>query len=200
MSGLLTRYRLLRSSGGHSIMTGNKDVDGRRTGPSWITAVILLMAGMTGVSGNADAQTPPAPPRPINVYISPTQGLIFGAFFQGVTGGTIILYPDGSRSATGDLVLAGLGVPFSPAIFEIDANPGTVVTILNGPDVTLNGSNGGTIRLHIGSSSPSSPLITTAVPPAMTQVRIGGTLTVGPPLANPSGSYSGTFTVTFIQQ
>lgn len=156
-------------------------------------ALFLLIYGLT-------VQAQPPPPRPINVFINPAQGLIFGAFFQGVTGGTVILFPDGSRSATGDLVLANLGVPFSPAIYEIDANAGTLISILNGPDVTLTGSNGGSIRLHIGSSSPASPFITTAIPPARTQVRIGGTLTVGSPLANPSGSYNGTYSVTFIQQ
>ena len=155
--------------------------------------LFLLLSGLT-----VHAQQPP--PRPINVYVNPAQGLIFGAFFQGVTGGTVILFPDGSRSVTGDLVLANLGVPFSPAIYQIDANVGTVITIMNGPDVTLSGSNGGSIRLHIGTSSTGSPFITAVTPPAMTQVRIGGTLTVGSPLANPSGSYSGMFSVTFVQQ
>ena len=156
-------------------------------------ALFLLVYGLS-------VQAQPPPPRPINVFINPAQGLIFGAFFQGVTGGTVILFPDGSRSATGDLVLANLGVPFSPAIYEIDANAGTLISILNGPDVMLTGSNGGSIRLHIGNSSPASPFITTAIPPGRTQVRIGGTLTVGSPLANPSGSYNGTYSVTFIQQ
>ena len=144
------------------------------------------------------AQQPP--PRPINVFVNPAQGLNFGAFYQGVTGGTVVVFPDGSRSTTGDIVQASLGIPFSPAIYEIDANVGTLISIMNGPDVTLTGSNGGTIHLHIGASLPTSPLITTAVPPARTQVTIGGTLTIGPPLANPSGSYSGMFSVTFIQQ
>jgi hypothetical protein len=159
-----------------------------------IRFTILLLT----FSPAAIAQQPP--PAPITVYANPAQGLMFGAFFQGVTGGTVIINPDGSRSVTGDLVQANFGIMFSPAIIEVTGNVGTVVTILNGPDVTLNGSNGGTVRMHLGSSSTGSPFITTAVPPAMNQVRIGGTLTVGSPLANPSGSYSGTFSVTFIQQ
>jgi len=140
------------------------------------------------------------PPRPISIYVNPAQGLVFGAFFQGNSGGNVIIYPDGSRSVTGDLVQANLGIPFSPAIFEVDANPGTVVSILNGPDAVLTGSNGGTMTLHIGNASTGSSFVTTAVPPSRTQVRIGGTLTAGNKLANPSGVYSGTFSVTFIQE
>jgi hypothetical protein len=146
------------------------------------------------------ATAQPPPPRPIAVYANPAQGMIFGAFFQGSSGGTVILFPDGSRSSTGSLVLANLGFPFSPALFEVDANQGTAITIMNGPDVTLTGSNGGSIGLHIGAASTGSHFITTVVSPTRTEVWIGGTLTVGPPIANPSGSYSGTFSVTFIQQ
>ena len=157
--------------------------------------VSLLLAG---ISFSVVAQPPP--PRPISIYVNPAQGMIFGAFFQGVSGGTVILYPDGSRAVTGSLVQANLGYPFSPAIFEVDASVGTMVSIMNGPDVTLTGSNGGTISLHIGAASTGSSFVTAIAPPSRTQVRIGGTLTVGNALANPSGNYSGTFSVTFIQQ
>ena len=172
-----------------------------RTTPSYrkfVHALIAVMGSLLFVHATAHAQEPP--PRPISIYVNPAQGLIFGAFFQGPTGGTVTVYPDGSRSVSGSIVQANLGFPFSPAIFEVDANKGTLITILNGPDVTLTGSNGGTLSMHIGTSSTGSPFITTATSPARTQVRIGGTLTVGVPLANPAGSYSGTFSVTFIQQ
>ena len=160
--------------------------------------LLLYVSILMGCSLLTKAQPPP--PRPLSIYVNPAQGLIFGAFFQGVSGGAVVVYPDGSRSVTGSLVQANLGYPFSPAIFEVDANQGTVVSIMNGPDVTLTGSNGGTLGLHIGAASTGSVFITTAAPPSRTQVRIGGTLTVGNPLANPSGNYSGTFSITFIQQ
>jgi hypothetical protein len=161
---------------------------------SSIGVIILLLFALFTVH----AQEPP--PRPISIFVNPAQGLIFGAFFQGPTGGTVTVNPDGSRMVTGSIVQANLGFPFSPAIFEVDANPGTLITIMNGPDITLTGSNGGTLSMHIGTSSTGSPFVATATSPARTQVKIGGTLTVGNPLANPSGSYSGTFSVTFIQQ
>ena len=156
-------------------------------------ALLFLFYGLS-----ANAQEPP--PRPLTIYANPAQGLIFGAFYQGMSGGNVILSPDGSRSVTGDLIQANLGIPFSPAIFEIDADPGSLISVLNGPDVILTGSNGGFIGLHIGACDKGSPFITIVAPPARTEVRIGGTLTVGNPLANPSGAYSGTFSVTFIRE
>jgi hypothetical protein len=140
------------------------------------------------------------PPRPVTIFVNPAQGLSFGAFVQGSSGGTVIIFANGSRSVTGSVIQANLGYSFSPAIFEVDAEPGTLVTIVNGPDISLSGSNGGSMNMHIGASSLGSPFIATAVSPSRTQLRIGGTLTVGTPLANPPGSYNGVFSVTFIQQ
>lgn len=140
------------------------------------------------------------PPKPIAVYVSPSQGMNFGAFFHGTAGGTIIVDATGSRSTTGSVVQASMGIPFSPAIFEVEANQGTILNILNGPDVLLTGSNGGSLTLHLGGADIVTPYITSAIPPSRTTVRIGGTLTVGTAIANPPGSYSGSFFVTFIQE
>ena len=59
------------------------------------------------------------------------------------------------------------------------ANPGTVISILNGPNVILPGSNGGSITLSIGTSDPVSPFVTTAIPPLPTYLNVGGTITIG---------------------
>jgi hypothetical protein len=160
---------------------------------------ILLIVGLTlfGLIWQLKAMAQEQPPRPISC--SCTQNLSFGAFFQAISGGTVIIFPDGSRSVTGDVIQANLGFLYFPAIFEITANRGTLITVVNGSDVTLTGSNGGSMVMHIGTSLPGSPFITTVSPPTKTQVKVGGTLTVGTPLANPAGSYSGTFQVTFNQ-
>ncbi|MET4141740.1 DUF4402 domain-containing protein [Pedobacter sp. UYP1] len=169
----------------------------------WIKGLLMLPFLFISYQGFAQrkisALGPENPPRPITIYVNPAQGLSFGAFYQGSSGGTVIIYPNGSRSTTGSVIQTSQGVSFSPAIFEVDAEPGTVVTISNGPDVTLTGSTGGTVSLHIGGSDLGSPFTTTAVSPARTQIRIGGTLTLTSPLASPPGNYSGTFSVTFIQ-
>jgi hypothetical protein len=133
------------------------------------------------------------------VTVTP-QSLGFGAFYPGAAGGTVTINPSGARSATGDVVLLNLGFSFTPALYEIVGNPGTVITLLNGSDVSLAGSNGGSMTLHIGISDPLSPFVLTVPYPMPTQLRIGGTLTVGNIGANPPGAYTGTFNVTFNQQ
>jgi Domain of unknown function (DUF4402) len=143
------------------------------------------------------AQEPP--PRPITVTAT-GQALSFGAFSQGAVGGTVTITSVGSRSSTGDVVLLNLGYSFSTALYQIVANRGTVISLLNGPDVSLPGSNGGSMTLHIGNSSPASPFVTTVVPPIPTLLNVGGVLTVGSPLSNPPGSYNGSFNITFIQE
>lgn len=175
-------------------MTLFNHIFNRKVAGLFTTAGTLLLIGCL----HAGAQQ--LPPRPISIFVNPAQGLIFGAFFQGVSGGMVIIYPDGSRAVTGSIVPANLGFPFSPAIFEVDANPGTLIAIMNGPDVTLTGSNGGFMLLHIGAASTGPSFVATAVPPGRTLVRIGGTLTAGNPLASPPGAYNGVFSVTFIQQ
>ncbi len=164
-----------------------------------ISRKLLLLIGilMLSVSVRLSAQEPP--PRPIEVTVD--QNLGFGAFSPGPAGGTVILDPAGTRSSTGDIILLNLTAPFYMiASYRLVANPGTVVSILNGSDVILNGSNGGSMTLHIGNSDPGSPFVMTTVPPAYTTMHVGGSLTVGNLLSNPAGSYSGIFYITFIQE
>jgi hypothetical protein len=136
----------------------------------------------------------PDPPRPITVTV--TQNLTFGAFYHGASGGTVTIGTDGSRSSTVSVVLLNLvGYPYFQAIYRVTGRPGTLVSLLNGPDALLPGSNGGSISLHIGNSNPASPFITV---PGGLSLNVGGTLIVGNSTANPPGNYSGTFDLTFI--
>jgi len=155
-----------------------------------ICGTILLL--ISHMSAFAQEQ----PPKPIKVTVDLVQNLNFGTFCYGNgSGTTVIIYSDGARSFTGNIIL--LSSSFSAALYDIEAIPGTLITISNGPDAILTGSNGGSMILHIGDTFPMSPFIATGV---HTAVTIGGTLTVGTSGANPSGIYGGTFSVTFIQQ
>jgi hypothetical protein len=132
--------------------------------------------------------------------VTPVQNLSFGAFYPGNNGGTVSISTNGTRTATGSVQLLYLGQPYCQARFEIQAVVGTTISILNSPDVTLTGSNGGTMSLHLDVTDPVSPFISNVAPPGSTTVNVGGTLRIGSPAQTPSGSYSGTFNLTFNYQ
>lgn len=160
----------------------------------YFTVVILSIA-----TSFCYAQTPTdtLPGDPGGLYAYTIQNINFGAFSHGNTGGTLIIGSDGTRTATGDVVPLNLGVSYYNAIFEIEAPPGAIISMINGPDATLTGSNGGSMSLHIGNPYPASPFSNTNAPPARTQVSIGGTLTVGASGTAPPGTYTGTIYITF---
>lgn len=138
------------------------------------------------------------PPRPISVKVSTLQFLQFGSFIQAGDYGTITVDYNGSRSATGSIILPNMSsaAPPTPALFLVDAEPGTLITIINNNPAFLY-KGGYKMTLTIGESSMGSPFITKS---QETPVYIGGTLEVKPLTSNPAGAYNGTFTVTFIQQ
>lgn len=167
---------------------------------SKVLSRLLIVTLLTIMSQLAMAQTEPPPtdsvpidPGSISVYT--IQNMSFGAFINGPGGGTVSISPTGTRSSTGAVIPVNLGVTYCQAIFEVDAPLGTTISILNGPDATLTGSNGGSMTLAIGSADPASPFTTTVAQPSKTQVNIGGTLTVG--TGSLPGTYVGTFSITF---
>jgi hypothetical protein len=159
----------------------------------WFLFPLMSLFFIFMASGSVKGQ--PHPPRPINVTVN--QNLSFGAFTHGASGGSVIIDSNGSRSSTLSVILLNFGIGYAQAIYRINGPAGTVISLLNGPDAFLPGSNGGTLRLHIGNSNPASPFVTTA---GSTLINVGGTLTVGDSGANPPGSYSGSFNITFIQE
>ena len=159
------------------------------------TIAIIVSLFLVFICFSANAQE--HPPRPMIVNLHAVQNLSFGAFIQGNVGGQVIIDPQGSRTVTGDLIPANMGYSYYPAIFQIDAIPGTVISILFGSDVLLPGNHGGSITLSVDTSLPHSPFITKT---ASTLVRVGGSLEVGDSGHNPAGDYYGTFFITFIQQ
>lgn len=160
----------------------------------WMPFCLLVCLLMSFLQGEAQ---PEKPPRPISVTVNTAQHLSFGSFIPtGSTGSVTVTY-DGGRSSTGSIILPNMFSIVTAALFIVDAEPGTLITIVNGPTATLSGSNGGIVSLQVGESSVGNPFITRAY---STQVFIGGTLTIGPLESNPAGLYNGSFQVTFIQQ
>lgn len=163
---------------------------------AFIATAILVLCGLFTT---LNAQ--PHPPRPVVITVNHLQPLAFGAFIPGVSGGTVTVAPDGSsRIATGTVILLNLGFIYTPAMFYVKANPGTVISLLVGPPSVINGSNGGTLSLQLDGTYPASPFVIQVPFQQKTTVLLGGTLTVGTIASNPPGSYSGTIDVTFVQE
>lgn len=160
--------------------------------------IVFLLIGSLQVS--AQNPTDSVPPDPGAIMVYTMQNLSFGAFSNGSNGGTISIGSNGQRSVTGDITPLNMGVQFHPALFEVDAVQGSIISIMNGSNISLTGSNGGSINLQLGVSDPVSPFITLVPQPQRTPVQIGGTLTIGNPSSNPPGTYSGTFYITFNQE
>ena len=162
-----------------------------------ILLAIIIMS-VTGIINESLAQQ--MPPRPVIVTVNPSQPLAFGAFALSLSGGTVTVNTDGSRSYTGNIFLIGMGYPYSPAMFYIRANPGTIISLLNPAPSILTGSGGGSMTLTIDSTDPTTPFVTTVPWTELTTVLVGGTLTVGSLASNPPGSYTGTFNIIFVQE
>lgn len=136
-------------------------------------------------------------PAKAQIAASAIQQLSFGTFCQGIGGGAINVSPEGTRTATGDIIMLNQGgVLYMPAIIEVTAPAGSRITIVE-TNAQLMGSNGGSMTLHINGADPVSPFSTTL---PSTDISIGGSLTVGSQAANPPGKYSGLFYVTFMSE
>jgi hypothetical protein len=145
------------------------------------------------------SQTPFPPPNQLQVFNA--QGLGFGSFYVGATGGTVVMSPGGSRSTTGT-VMGLASDPGMPAIFNVRLVPGRLVHINFSSSATLTRTGGSETLTITGfnSDKPGNSFVTTGGHPFINPVQVGGTLNVGSISANPSGEYQGFFEVTFIQE
>ncbi|GHA31144.1 hypothetical protein GCM10007103_10860 [Salinimicrobium marinum] len=141
------------------------------------------------------------PPIPVKVEVNTSQFLNFGAYTAGNAGGIVSVDDNGTRTSNGDIILLNYGETVSPALYDVTANPGTIITISHAPTFVLKNANGGgSMILRIDSYSQGQTFITTANPPSTTPIYIGGSLQVGNSSANPPGKYIGTIHLDFIQQ
>ena len=150
-------------------------------------------------SAQVHAQSPFPPPGQLQVYA--TQELAFGAFFTGSSGGTVTLSPQGSRSVTG--TVTGLALDNgSAAVFDLRLIPGRIVHIVLPASAQLVRIGGGeTMTItNFTTDKPGNQLVTAASHPFINPVQVGATLNVQHSAANPSGEYTGSFNVTFIQE
>jgi hypothetical protein len=144
------------------------------------------------------------PPVPITVEVRTARNLDFGSFVAGPTGGSVIVDHSGARTENNDIILLSIGSgAVSSALFDIYANPGTIIYIQDNGESILTNGNGGEIYLTVDSfSTGDRTFVTSAASPQIpNEIFVGGTLRIP---ANNSGNlpgrYNGTFMLTFIHQ
>ena len=154
----------------------------------------ILIAALITVPLLINGQ-PEHPPRPVAISVSVLQNLNFGTFYHYNTGGTVVVSPTGSRSSTGDVVLFN-GTVYA-GLFTVTGNIGTVVSFIIPDAFIFSGAN--SIRLSDFVTDPLIVVLPNTSNPASKDVTVGATLNVGESF-NPAGNYSGTFSITVIQE
>ncbi|TRO66515.1 DUF4402 domain-containing protein [Christiangramia sabulilitoris] len=144
------------------------------------------------------------PPVPVQVEVRTSRNLNFGTFTAGSAGGNVTVSFDDQRSVDGDIFELNFGQPVSAALFDVYANPGTIIQIQDmGPYTLENQATGLQIDLFINSFSTGQKTFVTKAPNAEipNEVFVGGTLRIPPENSgNLPGTYFGTFTLNFIHQ
>ncbi len=144
------------------------------------------------------------PPIPIEVEVRTSRNLNFGSFTAGNSGGNVTVSFDDQRTVDGDIFELNFGQPVSAALFDVYANPGTIIQIEDmGSYPLINQDTGLEIRLLINSFSTGQRTFVTQAPNSQTpnEVFVGGTLQIpSDNSGNLPGNYLGTFTLNFIHQ
>lgn len=146
------------------------------------------------------------PPIPTDVEVNPVNVMNFGSFLVDNAGGTLRLDFQSQLTPGPGVMRMNSGDPAAAAIFDVYANPGTVLSISHTSPFSLTGTNGGSINLTLDSFGVNDKeilngfFITTEDALTPNTVFIGGTLTIGNSDASPPGTYNGSITVTFIQE
>lgn len=144
------------------------------------------------------------PPIPVQVEVRTSRNLNFGSFTAGSTGGNVTVNFDNQRTVDGDIFELNFGQPVSAALFDVYANPGTIVQIEDmGNYILENQDTGLQIQLFINSFSTGQRTFVTQAPNIQmpNEVFVGGTLRIpSDNSGNLPGTYFGTFTLNFIHQ
>ena len=160
--------------------------------------LIILITGLFAIT-MVNAQE--NPPVPVAVEVTNAQFLNFGSFTVGPSGGTVSVGYNGERNSTGGIHLLNIGSSsVSYAIFDVYANPGTILQIQYPTEVKLVGPEASDVTLSINPDSEIDTGRTFILYKNPQEVFVGGTLSIPSGNAAPPGSYNGTFSLTFIHQ
>jgi hypothetical protein len=126
-----------------------------------------------------------------------TSQLNFGRFSPETAGGEVLLTPQGTRSSDGTVILVS-GTHNSGTFYitgESDAS--FSIALPTGPVTITNVNNAKTMIVTEWKSEPPAGIGSGTLRGGSEIVSIGATLKVGTAYDNPTGIYTGTYTITF---
>jgi hypothetical protein len=128
--------------------------------------------------------------------VEETTQLNFGRFYPETSGGNINVYPDGSRSVSGDVSLLGM---VTPASFTVtgQADATFSISLPFQPAIITNLANAKTMIVDKWASLPVEGTNTGVLTGGTQVVKVGATLFVKSKAENPAGMYSGTYSISF---
>ena len=157
----------------------------------------MALAALTAGACGQEARAAKAGAKASVITIKPLsilqlEDLDFGTFAATASGGTVVIEPvDGGRSTTGGVVANG-GSPRA-AQFLTYATAGSVLLVTRGPLSVLTREGGGA-TMAVTALTLNGPTARVVNPAGVLDLRVGGTLAVGPNQLD--GIYTGSFTVT----
>jgi hypothetical protein len=126
-----------------------------------------------------------------------TAQMNFGRFSPGLSGGEIILTPDGAVLVLGS-VFSGTGTHNAASFYVSgDADASFTITLPGDPVVLKHVSSAKTMVIDNWVSNPGEGIGAGILADGSKVVFVGATLKVGSLADNPVGVYAGTYTITF---
>ncbi|WP_143959873.1 DUF4402 domain-containing protein [Litoribacter populi] len=151
----------------------------------WVLGLLLI-----GLATESHAQ----------VQVFAEQPASFGSFVVGYGGGSIHISEEEERVAEGEVILLNQGSEAMPPVFAVEAPLGAVIHIQLGPEVILKGSNGGEAILRMHYPYAGSTYISQVAPPDRNYIAIPVSLTLNGRLESIPGNYSGSLSITVLEE
>lgn len=156
-----------------------------------LAAFVLLSAGAASAqtsSATATADATAAVVAAITITKDTGGNMNFGEVVAGATAGTVVLAPDGTRTATSGTTL-GNAAGAQGAKFTVGGDVGATFAITL-PSTSFNLTRSAATETMAVGTFTSSPSLTGTIATGGTALTVGATLSVGTTTTSPSGTYN----------
>lgn len=124
----------------------------------------------------------------------------FGNIVAGKDGGTFTLDADGQVSTTGTILVLPSAQAASPALFELRAQPGTVVQFILDEPFQIRGANGSYLLVQPIHPFDGAPFVMPNAAGNSVTIAVGAEVRIPPNPATEAGDYTGNLQLTVVYE